>query len=1418
MDPKLLSEWTAFALKGGLCQGFAKEDFVAQGENSLMFLKGDIVVALEACEKEGVYWGYCEGVLGQFKTTLVDFPQGAIPLPPLPTRQRPRPSELPDFVFSPDPSPAIDTASSPVTAVPLLGSPGVEESLSSFEFDSVSCSRSTSSHSFARTEASLGARTGNQSPQLPLTPPSQGNHLFISHQILQQQKLKAPSLGVEFMVTSPTATNFSMEDDLERSSRRSSGQSWASVTTASERSSQDQDGEEQEQEWNKGERLLQECIEKEVDRLSIQQMSSLGSLGSMASLGSLGSLTDSLIKEMAASAALPPGYNPKAKHWNLEQDDDKLEVLGEPLDSSIRSTATVMPESQSDRNPTVNRSIINFSNSDHSLHPAINSLNRNRLGSIASSVSASSDVRFESELSDLFDAYGRESMYACPDENVMEAQIRVQSCKQTFEDHEDTERRDGDEEITIEGRDEKSIQSSESASSLVKALSELTSLASPLDDSSMLSVLKGLDQGAPLSEFPTHIKKRLSSENLASSLRNRIMERNRTADLGGQKNDVEAGSTPGLEIQLDKEDVRDMGRSTKRPPPLKLDVSNVYNADTAQISSPATPTLHRARTPTLEASTSASTSPSVSSPTDSQSKSILRGQTNVNLYSSPGPVPISFFLNNSQTHFTSPAESPIMSPKSFASPKINPSSEGFAGVGAGRPAVVGDTRTRVMPRRERPRSKSFSSQQGVEIGFPMLSTSEQGAPQCSFVTLNPSPVPRIQPGDDQCAPYHVSRPTLQSLGSIDPEPVRSPTVQPQGIQRKTSEHSLLAAIRRAENLPVPSIPSTFRKPTTPSSPHSSSPFLSRPETPRSVSDTRAGTMTSPSINPISPTSPKIPKSRGFMGFGFLRSKSQSNLSISSPGARIDPFILPPQPSPSFSSGSPPVLKSILIKTPVKSEIDPLSSPVRSTDLGTDSSLVHTPAPSFGYSSSPSRPRLATTMSSGTLPSFVSSSNALDDDGEDLLDFQPRRMKPRTSSSSSTSSFRDLVKSKIHPSPKTDSKMNPMHSPVSHTDFKESTVKEGKFEFELMNPLAQKLASKSSVNLTPNAPSSTLIPQTDEWGFFIPSSMVQTFACQRRTASLGPEAVQASEQKWLSIMDTTPSNVAALQKNKKIKKLLRSDLPSSLRTKIWAFLCDAGAKRESGLFAKLVEKGEASDAMVKDCSTVYTDHSLFNPPNSGQKDLLNILKAYGQYNSRLDYKSGMPEIAGCFAILCPAEDAFWLFATTIDRIKGYHNKSLPIDAMCFVHLLEAVDKPLAKRLIIDCQINPEALLRAWILPMFVRVLPWRTVLRVLDIFFLEDLTFLLRISLAILITARDRLLDSATLRTPAHVKYYLYNLPSDELVSPEKLISVADGIKQGMKDDEMMKLRTKAVDELAQGRRTAAKAKAQAEAKALRKRV
>ncbi|KAL7414062.1 rab-GTPase-TBC domain-containing protein [Mrakia frigida] len=338
-----------------------------------------------------------------------------------------------------------------------------------------------------------------------------------------------------------------------------------------------------------------------------------------------------------------------------------------------------------------------------------------------------------------------------------------------------------------------------------------------------------------------------------------------------------------------------------------------------------------------------------------------------------------------------------------------------------------------------------------------------------------------------------------------------------------------------------------------------------------------------------------------------------------------------------------------------------------------------------------------------------------------------------------------------------------------------------------------VVARRSASGPAGTPTPKPLPETDEYGFFLRPGRKSMKKQDGPTA----DEFRLLEQKWLGIISS--STLASVQKNKKNKKLVRSGLPASLRGRIWAFLLESQTQRRQGLFDQLCVVSPATSEMEEAASRAFSDHEQFNEPNSGRHDLLAVLRSYAQLNQPLGLQYGMGQIAGTLLMAAPAEDAFWLFASVVDSIRNLYKKDLAVESLVFVYLLESLDKPLAKRIIVDCKIDPEMIISQWLQPMFVRTLPFATVLRIWDVSFFEGPSYLLRVALAIVLSAKGRLMDQKAMTSVEHIKLYLLTPPHDHLLSADTLIPIADGLKISTKEEDLRKLRSKAMMALEEGR-------------------
>ncbi|PKC02939.1 hypothetical protein RhiirA5_363685 [Rhizophagus irregularis] len=268
-----------------------------------------------------------------------------------------------------------------------------------------------------------------------------------------------------------------------------------------------------------------------------------------------------------------------------------------------------------------------------------------------------------------------------------------------------------------------------------------------------------------------------------------------------------------------------------------------------------------------------------------------------------------------------------------------------------------------------------------------------------------------------------------------------------------------------------------------------------------------------------------------------------------------------------------------------------------------------------------------------------------------------------------------------------------------------------------------------------------------------------------------------EAKWVALLGSMDPVLS--RDSRKIKKLVRSGIPESVRGKAWQFMACADRYRKPGVFDDLRnrERLPIYDDIERDINRCYPDHIHFLGESSfGQDDLHNVLKAYAHYNQAVGYCQGMGRLVGMMLMQMPAEDSFWLLVATIEEyMVGYFTPTLSqvkIDSIVFEKLLFEHDSRLAQHLASN-GVVPIMYMTQWFMTIFTMALPWASVLRVWDIFYFEGVKLFFRIGLAILDCTKEHLLKNCP--TNAELLGFLLHIPH-ELLTPDLLLETAFKIR------------------------------------------
>ncbi|CAG9333224.1 unnamed protein product [Blepharisma stoltei] len=140
--------------------------------------------------------------------------------------------------------------------------------------------------------------------------------------------------------------------------------------------------------------------------------------------------------------------------------------------------------------------------------------------------------------------------------------------------------------------------------------------------------------------------------------------------------------------------------------------------------------------------------------------------------------------------------------------------------------------------------------------------------------------------------------------------------------------------------------------------------------------------------------------------------------------------------------------------------------------------------------------------------------------------------------------------------------------------------------------------------------------------------------------------------WIEIIN---SNDISHINRYELKCNLSRGIPECIRGDVWAFLSKANKyieRSDQFTYFRLFSQDnlEIELQIRKDIHRTFPEHEMFAFEDGyGQQGLLNILKAYSQFDSEIGYCQGMGFIAGILLMYMHSEElAFWGFVGLMDK--------------------------------------------------------------------------------------------------------------------------------------------------------------------------
>ncbi|KAK9172935.1 Rab-GTPase-TBC domain containing protein [Cryptosporidium meleagridis] len=221
---------------------------------------------------------------------------------------------------------------------------------------------------------------------------------------------------------------------------------------------------------------------------------------------------------------------------------------------------------------------------------------------------------------------------------------------------------------------------------------------------------------------------------------------------------------------------------------------------------------------------------------------------------------------------------------------------------------------------------------------------------------------------------------------------------------------------------------------------------------------------------------------------------------------------------------------------------------------------------------------------------------------------------------------------------------------------------------------------------------------------------------------------------------------------KILSKLRKGIPAQFRGFFWMKLAEVeNIKNEhsENLYYQLseIKNAPCCGDIYRDISRTFPRHSLFRDKNNhGQNSLFSVLRAYSLYNPDVGYCQGMGFIVGVLLMYMSEEDSFYMLISILEKYKfsGLYLPGLPL---LNTHL-EKLRKIFKKRIpnlynhFRNENVDETMYASQWFMTIFAYSFNLDAVARIWDLFFLEGVDLIFKISIAILKILKNSLCNQS----------------------------------------------------------------------------
>lgn len=242
-----------------------------------------------------------------------------------------------------------------------------------------------------------------------------------------------------------------------------------------------------------------------------------------------------------------------------------------------------------------------------------------------------------------------------------------------------------------------------------------------------------------------------------------------------------------------------------------------------------------------------------------------------------------------------------------------------------------------------------------------------------------------------------------------------------------------------------------------------------------------------------------------------------------------------------------------------------------------------------------------------------------------------------------------------------------------------------------------------------------------------------------------ECSEATLLLWADVLDRWKQDLS--KRPKQLSALVRKGIPEALRPEVWQLLSSSHLVefKWMEIYRNSVTKPSKYEAIIqRDICRTFPLHEKFRDPgSSGQESLFRICKAYSNYDTEIGYCQGMSFLVAVLLLHMPEEQAF---CCLLQIMNEYGLRNLYKDALdelhCLFWQLERLLDDQSPELFahfLDLNVETHMFASSWFLTLFTTKFPLNAVFLIIDLFLLEGMQTVLKISLALLDRSKKDLL-------------------------------------------------------------------------------